>query len=72
MAGYELKIDVFSRLSSACIFENDRAMKFPAVFLALALPVLGGEWVDLFDGKTLTEVEAFLNDPRAWQAARAK
>ena len=25
-----------------------------------------------FDEKTLTEVEAFLNDPRAWQAARAK
>jgi orotate phosphoribosyltransferase len=25
-----------------------------------------------FDGATLTEVEAFLNDPRAWQAARAK
>jgi orotate phosphoribosyltransferase len=25
-----------------------------------------------FDAATLTEVEAFLNDPRAWQAARAK
>jgi orotate phosphoribosyltransferase len=25
-----------------------------------------------FDTATLTEVEAFLNDPRAWQAARAK
>ena len=27
---------------------------------------------DAFDAKTLTEVEAFLNDPRAWQANRAK
>ena len=25
-----------------------------------------------FDAATLTEVEAFLNDPRAWQAARSK
>ena len=25
-----------------------------------------------FDASTLTEVEAFLNDPRGWQAARAK
>jgi orotate phosphoribosyltransferase len=25
-----------------------------------------------FDAATLTEVEAFLNDPRAWQAARTK
>ncbi len=25
-----------------------------------------------FDAGTLTEVESFLNDPRAWQAARAK
>jgi len=25
-----------------------------------------------FDEATLSEVEAFLNDPRAWQAARAK
>ena len=24
-----------------------------------------------FDAATLAEVEAFLNDPRAWQAARA-
>jgi orotate phosphoribosyltransferase len=25
-----------------------------------------------FDEKTLAEVEVFLHDPRAWQAARAK
>jgi orotate phosphoribosyltransferase len=25
-----------------------------------------------FDAKTLAEVESFLHDPRAWQAARAK
>ena len=25
-----------------------------------------------FDGATLTEVEAFLKDPRAWQAARSQ